>query len=251
MDHVLHATFDSADDGIRAVKLLLYHGLHAEDINLILPQPRDTAPTAKRSAAQAATSAAVSTRPTAVATDADVPYPPPLPPRPRHDDPQYYGGDDLMAPGATGYRYDELGAVIPDPVPPRQPKGSTSPGDGEAGLDTEEGIGLGLGLGMLAALCVPGIGLIVGSGAIVVDLMTGGVVAGGIAGGIYGYLIDRGVDRQFAQVMSHHLEGGGTTLSVTVPEAIKRAEIKRILIESGGDSIGQSYRKVRRDVPEA
>ena len=104
----------------------------------------------------------------------------------------------------------------------------------EAVLDSEQGAGLGLGFGLLAAMCVPGIGMIAGSGVVVAGLMAAGTVAGGIAGGIYGHLIDCGVERRIAQVMSNHLEAGGTTLSVTVPDACEEPEIRRILKGCGG-----------------
>jgi hypothetical protein len=36
MEEIRHATFDGAEDGIRAVESLLHHGARAQDINLIL-----------------------------------------------------------------------------------------------------------------------------------------------------------------------------------------------------------------------
>ncbi len=115
----------------------------------------------------------------------------------------------------------------------------------EAVLDAGEGAGIGLALGLLAALClpglalvaVPGIGLIAGSGIIIAQLMAGGAVAGGIIGGIYGLLIDRGVDHDVALILSNHLEGGGTTLSITLSEKSEVADILDILISNSGHII--------------
>jgi hypothetical protein len=228
MNNILHATFDTAEDGIQAVESLLHHSVRAEDINLILPQSQTAGaePTANPHASP-------SDSETRIALDTDAPYPPPLPPQTRKHNPRIYREEDFMAPGALGYTYDTLGAVIPDPIPsdkPAPPVDSSS----EALLDTKEGVGLGLGLGLLAAMCVPGIGLIVGSGAIVAGLMAAGTVFGGIAGDLYGYLIDRGVAHGIARVLSHHHEAGGTILSVSRSGTLNKAEFVRIFKEFDG-----------------
>ena len=120
----------------------------------------------------------------------EVPLPPDLPKFPRLDTARYFGHGGVMAPGAPGYSYDELGAVIPDSKPgtsrPRSGHGSTC-----SVLSTEQGVGVGVGLGLLAAMCIPGIGMFAGSVTIVARLILAGAVLGGIFGGIYGYMADR------------------------------------------------------------
>jgi|SRR5579871_99272 len=109
----------------------------------------------------------------------------------------------------------------------------------EAVLDAEEGAGLGLGLGLVAASCVPGIGLIAGSEMIVAGLVAAGVVIGGLTGGIYGYLLDRGIDHEVVRKMSDCLTTDRATLSVTVSGAANEAEIADILEGFGGRLISQ------------
>ena len=103
--------------------------------------------------------------------------------------------------------------------------------------DMEQGAGLGLAFGLVAAMCVPGIGMIVGSGAIVAGIMAAGTAAGGLTAGIYGYLTDRGIDAEIARKVTDHLAAGGTTLSVSTTGELNATEITHILEVFGGHLI--------------
>lgn len=104
-------------------------------------------------------------------------------------------------------------------------------------INAEEGAGIGLVLGLITALCVPGIGLIAGTGAIVASLMTAGTAIGGIAGGIYGHLIDQGIDREVAQKIADLIAEGSATISVSVPQNVQEYDIRYMLENYGGQII--------------
>ncbi|MCW3100544.1 MAG: hypothetical protein JWL77_6162 [Chthonomonadaceae bacterium] len=249
MEHILHATFANTEDGVQAVASLLYHGVRAEEINLILPQPQDIEAASagvlwKAEFAVHSTSEGTATLSTAfvsaaaIVADALLPEPPQLTALFRRTALRHY--DEIPeTPGAPGYRYDALGAVIPDRSPTKVPN-SLMDSTHTVVADTEQSAGPGLVFGRLTAMSIPGIGLVVGSGAIAVGLIAAGAVAGGLAGGIYGYLINRGIDPEVARRMSDHLAGGGTILSVSSSDAIKETEITLILKAFGGHLIRQS-----------
>jgi hypothetical protein len=163
MDNVLHATFETEEDGVRAVEGLLHHGLRPQDIHLILPEPHNC--------------------------------------------------DDAKALEPAEHHVHE------------------------AVQDAEEGAGIGLGFGLIAAMCVPGLSLIAGSGIVIASIMAAGAAVGGVAGGVYGYLIDRGADRATAGIISKHLKGGGTAINVTLSDMREKGEIVRILREFNGQLI--------------
>ncbi len=97
---------------------------------------------------------------------------------------------------------------------------TTTPEDAGEGAVKGTGIGLGVGiLASLAALAVPGVGLVLGGGALAAALgataLTAG--AGAIAGGATGYLKDQGVPADVAERYHGTVTGGGAVLSVNIP----------------------------------
>lgn len=236
MHNTVHAFFNRKEDAVRAVDALIASGITSDEISLILPDEH-----AANHEGAGSEPHMVQLAPEAPARNAathpfqhvhrgdnshpEVPEPPELTPLPTRRTQTYYDDTSTMAAGAAGYTYDELGAVIPDSPRWKRRKSSRRKGAGETKVDTEEGLGLGLFLGMFAALCVPGIGMFVGTGAIVAELMSGGAALGGVAGGIYGYLMDHGVSRGTAKHMSDHLGAGGTTLTITISKTGKEADI--------------------------
>jgi hypothetical protein len=98
----------------------------------------------------------------------------------------------------------------------------------------EEGAGVGFGLGLLTAMCIPGIGLIGGSGAIIISLVAAGTAIGGVSGGMYGYLVQRDTPHSAALAMAEHITSGGATLSVTTPDSLDEDAIVRIVEGAGG-----------------
>jgi hypothetical protein len=147
---------------------------------------------------------------------------------------------------AIGLGADDVGLLLPDQHAEHHANPGLAPHAGDhAGatvLNTEEGIGIGALLGLLTALCVPGIGMFVGSAAIVAGLLSGGASFGGIAGGIYGFMIEHGVPHDTAKAVSDNLGKGGTTLRAYAPNAAMEAEVARIIERTGGNLISRDDR---------
>jgi len=97
---------------------------------------------------------------------------------------------------------------------------TTTPEDAGQGAVKGTGIGLGVGiLASLAALAIPGVGLVLGGGALAAALgataLTAG--AGAIAGGATGYLKEQGVPGDVAERYHGTVAGGGAVLSLSIP----------------------------------
>jgi uncharacterized membrane protein len=118
---------------------------------------------------------------------------------------------------------------------------TTTPGDAAAGA--AKGAAWGLGLGTLAAvatLFVPGLGLVVGGGALAAAI--GGVAAatgaGAAVGAVTGYLKDQGVDEHVAVDYEKTVHGGGAVIAVHVPlEGLSRERILEILDKYGATNV--------------
>ena len=248
MNEILHATFREPNDGVRAAKAMLHHGVRPEDVNLILPESKGAE--SKRADADLKTAAASHDARQAILTKSahkavrtataesgeSLPH---LPSLPEHGKPRHHGDVDVYAPHAPGYRFDALGAVIPDEPRPKAGAAQDTSSH-EMAADAGELAGFGLVAGMAAAMCVPGVGTIAGLGAIAAGLMAAGTAAGGIAGGIYGYLRDYGVPHHAAKAISDHLAAGRATLSVEMSGTVTEAEIMRLIKENGGQLIRQA-----------
>lgn len=92
----------------------------------------------------------------------------------------------------------------------------------DAAAGAAKGAGIGLGVGAVAALVsvlVPGVGLVLGGGALATALAgtAATTAAGAIAGGVTGYLKDQGVPEDQATKFSGHIERGGAIVSISVP----------------------------------
>lgn len=104
----------------------------------------------------------------------------------------------------------------------RADKGITTTTGADAAAGAAKGAGIGLGVGAAAALVsilVPGIGLVIGGGALATALAGAAATtaAGAIAGGATGYLKDQGVPEEKAHEFSGHIERGGAIVSISVP----------------------------------
>ncbi|CAN5462617.1 hypothetical protein BH11ARM1_BH11ARM1_16860 [soil metagenome] len=96
----------------------------------------------------------------------------------------------------------------------------TTPEDAGAGAAKGAGWGLGAGaVAALAAMFVPGFGLIVGGGALAIALggLAGATGAGAIAGAFTGYMKDQGIDHTQAEAYGKTVSEGGAILALTVP----------------------------------
>ncbi len=114
---------------------------------------------------------------------------------------------------------------------------TTTPEDAGEGAVKGTGIGLGVGiLASLAALAIPGVGLVLGGGALAAALgataLTAG--AGAIAGGATGYLKDQGVPADVAERYHGTVTGGGAVLSINVPSGkVDLTEAQTLLSKYG------------------
>lgn len=105
---------------------------------------------------------------------------------------------------------------------------------------SEKGAGIGLAAGTIAALVavfVPGIGLVLGGGALAIAIggALGSTAAGAVAGGLTGYLRDQGMPEDRVGIYHETLEQGGAILIVSpMDETINHAEIEVILRKYDG-----------------
>jgi hypothetical protein len=113
----------------------------------------------------------------------------------------------------------------------------------DAGAGAVKGAGWGLGVGALAALAslvVPGVGIVLGGGALAAAL--GGVAAatgaGAAAGAVTGYLKDQGVEGHIAEDYDRTVQGGGAILAVSAPSGdCTREEIIDVLNKYGAANV--------------
>jgi hypothetical protein len=110
---------------------------------------------------------------------------------------------------------------------------TTTPGDAASGAAKGAGIGLGIGaLAAIAAVTLPGIGVILGGGALATALagVAGATAAGAVAGGSFGYLKDQGVPAESVDFYHNTVKGGGALVSVSVPSGnVKEMEVRDIM----------------------
>ena len=118
---------------------------------------------------------------------------------------------------------------------------TTTPEDAGEGAVKGTGIGLGVGiLASLAALAVPGVGLVLGGGALAAALgataLTAG--AGAIAGGATGYLKEQGVPGEVAERYHGTVQSGGAVLSVNLPSGdVDQATAQSVLSKYGASDM--------------
>ncbi len=117
--------------------------------------------------------------------------------------------------------------------------GITTTTQDDAAVGATKGAFFGFGVGSIAALAailIPGVGLVVGGGALAVALIgaAGATVAGTVAGGVLGYLKDQGVPEEESQRFSNVYEQGGSILNVSAPSgSVDAATIEATLRKFG------------------
>jgi hypothetical protein len=110
---------------------------------------------------------------------------------------------------------------------------TTTPEDAGQGAVTGAEIGLGIGiLAGLAVLLVPGVGLVMGGGALASAIggaaLTAG--AGAIVGGVTGYLKEMGVPGEAAQQYQGVIDNGGAVLNILLPSGnVDQATAEQVL----------------------
>ncbi len=119
---------------------------------------------------------------------------------------------------------------------------TTTAGDAEAGAMTGAGVGLGVGVvAALASVFLPGIGIVLGGGALAIALAgtAAATGAGAIAGGAVGYMKDQGIPEQQAEHYHSTVVGGGALLAVRPTSMIMQSEIESILHKYNAHNIGE------------
>jgi hypothetical protein len=121
---------------------------------------------------------------------------------------------------------------------------TTTAKDAEEGAlkGTAWGAGLGI-LAGLAALIVPGVGLVYGGGALALAIAgaAGTTAAGAAAGAVTGLLVDQGVDVKSAEDYQDTIDKGGALFAVTVPSgAVSEENAQHLLLKYGSFTISTS-----------
>lgn len=118
---------------------------------------------------------------------------------------------------------------------------TTTAADAATGAMKGATIGAGIGIAaLLVSVFVPGVGLILGGGALATALAGGAatMVAGTAAGGVVGYLRDQGVPDEMATRYSSDFSQGGAILGIGIPSGTLLAgEIESILMKYGAMNI--------------
>lgn len=121
---------------------------------------------------------------------------------------------------------------------------TTTAADAASGAMTGGGIGTLVGaLSALAALFIPGFGIVIGGGALATAVASaiGTAAAGAIAGGVTGYLKDQGVPEAVAQQYEETLGGGGALMTVRLPSGdVTRATVDEVLAKYAAKNV-RSY----------
>jgi hypothetical protein len=119
--------------------------------------------------------------------------------------------------------------------------GITTTTGADAASGAAVGAGVGLGVGALAAITsiiVPGIGLVVGGGALATALAGAAATtaAGAVAGGVTGYLKDQGIPEDLAMRAETRIKSGGALLSIIVPSNNVDQTLATSILEKYGDT---------------
>lgn len=122
---------------------------------------------------------------------------------------------------------------------------TTTPADVAVGAAKGAGVGAGVGiLAALAALFIPGVGWVIGTGALATALAGAAATtaAGVAAGGIVGYLKDQGVSEEYVTKYSSALYDGGAILALEEPSGtLATADAEGILAKYGAINVGTFY----------
>ena len=116
----------------------------------------------------------------------------------------------------------------------------------DAGTAAIEGGAWGLGVGAVAALAsllIPGVGIVIGGGALATAIagLVATTGAGAVVGAITGYLKDQGVEEHVAMNYGETVKGGGAILAINVPSGDVDEVLARQLLEKYGATNVNSY----------
>lgn len=115
---------------------------------------------------------------------------------------------------------------------------TTTAADAASGSAKGAGIGLAAGaLAALAAVFIPGVGLVIGGGALALAAagLAGTTVAGAIAGGATGFLKDQGLPEHIVESYREVVGSGGAIITVSpVGESVDINTIESVIRKYGG-----------------
>ena len=135
----------------------------------------------------------------------------------------------------TNYNDPAHSPNLTNPSEVKVKEGITTTTPQDAGVGAVKGAEVGLGVGVLAALAslfVPGVGLVIGGGALAIALAgaAGATAAGAAAGGVAGYLGDQGAPKEDVKEYNDVYENGGAVLSIHIPTGkVDQIEAESIL----------------------
>lgn len=116
---------------------------------------------------------------------------------------------------------------------------TTTPGDAGAGAAKGAGIGLAAGVAAaLAAVFIPGVGLVLGGGALALAIggMAGASAAGAVAGGVTGFLKDQGVPDHITNEYESVIRSGGALITVSMTdEGVLESTVQDTMSKYGGN----------------
>lgn len=233
MSNTIYATFANPDEAEKAAGALLDHGVRPEDLSLVRQEGNGySANTAPQTYAS---NVAVVPTDLGAGAGGEIPAPgsvygvnPPI--------------DDTVARTAVAN-----GDVVEDDddIEDVAKHGITTTTAGDAGAGAVKGTVIGAGIGAIAAIAamvVPGVGLVIGAGALASAIagIAASAGAGAAAGAIVGYLKDMGVDDQVASEYGEAVQGGGAVLAVTVPSGnVDEAEAQAVLSKYAATNVNK------------
>jgi len=209
MANTIYAAFADPDRAERAVGALLDHGVRPEDISVVRNHPGETI------SASIPPPPVTTSEGTVVSTPTSGTYAPPVTAR----------DEDL------------------NDIETSAKKGISITSPADAGAGAIKGTAWGAGLGVLAAIAavtVPGFGIVLGGGALATALgaVAASAGAGAVAGAVTGYLKDQGVDEKNALHYEETIGSGGALVAVSVPSGgIDEMRVNEILTKYGATGV--------------
>ena len=209
MTSTMYASFASPKDADRATGALMDYGLYPEDISVVANVKSADEWRADHERETIAGFEDLSDRSPRSEDDVAVP-------------------ELTDAPVVEGQTYAE---ARPDP---HAKTGISTTTGADAGAGAAKGAVVGLGVGVAAALAsvfLPGIGLVLGGGAIAAALAgaAGATGAGAIAGGAFGYMKDQGVPADAVATYEQAYSTGGAVLAISIREDIDQTVVESVL----------------------
>jgi len=127
----------------------------------------------------------------------------------------------------------------------RQDETTTTDGAGDSAAEKASGAAKGAAVGAalgpllgVAALAIPGIGPLIGAGAIAASTVPSAALAGAAigagAGGLVGLLTSHGLDERDAHYFESHINNGGIFVSVDTSVAAASPQLVRDILERNG-----------------